>query len=132
MAVINRDTARRSGALSADKLGALRSRGLIQGNGDRLAITQAGIEVLGPWEPLPTGPALIDYWRGRLGKAERLILEALTQAFPDALSKEEVAARAGYEANGGGFNNALGCLRTLELVQGRGELRASESLFDAR
>jgi len=110
-------------------LGGLRTRGLIQGNGDRLAITQMGIEVLGSWKPLPTGPALIDYWRARLGKAERLILEALTESYPDALSKGEVAAKAGYEANGGGFNNALGRLRTLELVQGRGELRASDHLF---
>jgi hypothetical protein len=44
------------------------------------------------------------------------------------LSKEEVAA--GYEASGRGFNNALGRLRTLELVQGRGELRASDNLFE--
>jgi hypothetical protein len=51
-----------------------------------------------------------------LGKAERLIIETLTQAYPAALNKEEIAARAGYEANGGGFNNALGRLRTLELV----------------
>ena len=112
-------------------LGALRSRGLIAGVGDRITITKAGIQALGSWEPLPTGSGLIDYWRSRLGKAERLILETLTEIYPDALSKEEVAAKAGYEANGGGFNNALGRLRTLELVQGRGELRASDNLFDA-
>ncbi len=112
-------------------LGALRSRGLIKGDGDRLTITDAGIEALGSWEPLPTGSALVDYWRGRLGKAERLILETLTQVYPDALTKEEVAAKAGYEANGGGFNNALGRLRTLELVHGRGEIKASDNLFDA-
>jgi uncharacterized protein len=111
-------------------LGGLRTRGFIQGNGDRLTIAQAGIQALGSWEPLPTGAALIDYWRGRLGKAERLILETLTQLFPDPLSKEEVAAKTGYEANGGGFNNALGRLRTLELVQGRGQLRASDDLFE--
>ncbi len=111
-------------------LGALRSRGLLQGDGDRLAITDTGIQMLGSWEPLPMGAALIDYWRGRWGKAERLILETLTQAYPDALTKEEIAARAGYEPNGGGFNNALSRLRTLELVQGRGELRASDNLFD--
>jgi uncharacterized protein len=87
--------------------------------------------VLGSWEPLPTGSALVEYWRGRLAKAERLILETLTQAYPDALTKEEVAVKAGYEANGGGFNNALGRLRTLELVQGRGEIKASDNLFDA-
>jgi hypothetical protein len=58
-----------------------------------------------------------------------LILEVLTEAYPAGLNKEELATRAGYEANGGGFNNALGRLRTLELVQGRGELRASDDLF---
>jgi hypothetical protein len=41
-------------------------------------MTETGIRELGSWEPLPTGPALVDYWRGRLGKAERLILEMLT------------------------------------------------------
>ena len=60
-------------------LGALRSRGLIKGAGDSLRITETGIRELGPWEPLPMGSALVDYWRGRLGKAERLILEMLTQ-----------------------------------------------------
>jgi hypothetical protein len=39
--------------------------------------------------------------------------------YPNALTKEEVAASALYEGNGGGFNNALSRLRTLELVQGR-------------
>lgn len=112
-------------------LGALRSRGFIKGDGDRLRITDAGIEALGSWEPLPTGSALVDYWRGHLRKAERLILETLSQAYPDALTKEEVAVKAGYEANGGGFRNALGRLRTLELIQGRGEIKASENLFDA-
>jgi len=33
--------------------------------------------------------------------------KTLTQAFPDALTKDEVAAKAGYEPNGGGFSNAL-------------------------
>jgi uncharacterized protein len=112
-------------------LGALRSRELITGDGDSLRITENGIRELGSWEPLPAGPALIDYWRSRLGKAERSILETLTQAYPAALTKEEVAARAGYEPTGGGFNNALGRLRTLELIQGRGQLQASDNLFDS-
>jgi hypothetical protein len=45
-------------------------------------------------------------------------------------TQDEVVAKAGYEANGGGFNNALGRLKTLELVQGRGDLRDSDNLFD--
>jgi hypothetical protein len=54
--------------------------------------------LLGSWEPLPAGTELIDYWRMSLGKAERSILETLTQAYPAGLNKEEVAGRAGYEA----------------------------------
>ena len=61
--------------------------------------------------------------------AERAVLKVLTDAYPQALTAEEVAERAGYEAAGGGFRNALGKLRTLELITGRGELRASEELF---
>jgi uncharacterized protein len=66
--------------------------------------------------------------RRQLGKAERLILETLVNAYPLALSKADIAAQTGYEANGGGFNNALGRLRTLELVEGRGEIRISGNL----
>jgi uncharacterized protein len=76
------------------------------------------------------GPELIDYWRRQLGKAERLILEALVNAYPLALSKADIAAQTGYEANGGGFNNALGRLRTLELIERRGELGISGNLVD--
>jgi uncharacterized protein len=71
-------------------LGGLRSRGMIQGDGDRLTITEAGIQTLGSWKPLPAGSALIDYWRGRLGKAERLILETLTQVYPAPLTKAKL------------------------------------------
>jgi len=78
---------------------------------------------------LPHGDALLQHWRGQLGKAERASLDALAEVFPAALAKDEVAARAGYEPSGGGFNNALSRLRSLELIEGRGELRASEALF---
>lgn len=109
-------------------LGSLRTAGLIAGSGDQLLIAEQGLEALGPYEPLPTGRELAEHWLRQLGKAERLILQVLLDAYPSAMSKESVAAAAGYEASGGGFNNALGKLRTLELIWGRGELRASEEL----
>ena len=110
-------------------LGGLRSRGFIAGGGEQLRITDAGLVALGSWDPLPVGPELIEYWRRQLGKAERLVLEALVNAHPAALSKAEIAVQTGYEANGGGFNNALGRLRTLELIQGRSELRVNGNLI---
>ena len=112
-----------------------RSRGWLEGRPEHsmqglLRITEAGLAVLGAWEPLPTGRALVDYWLGQLAKAERSILEALVSAHPTALTKQELGERAGYEPSGGGFNNALSKLRTLELIEGRGELRASEGFFE--
>ncbi|HMI94645.1 MAG TPA: DUF1643 domain-containing protein [Polyangiales bacterium] len=110
-------------------LSSLRGRGLLEGSGESLRATDAGLAALGEYTPLPTGGALLEHWLGKLGKAERSVLCHLTAAYPEALSKERVAERAGYEPNGGGFNNALSRLRTLELISGRGELRASEDLF---
>lgn len=109
--------------------GALRTAGLLE-PGQPLRATQAGVEAAGDVEPLPTGQALLAYWCGHsaLGKAEREILTALVHALPSGLTKEEVAAQAGYEPGGGGFRNALGRLRTLDLITGSGSapLRAAE------
>lgn len=108
-------------------LSALRKAGHLEGAGDQLRITEEGRAALGDdWTPLPTDPeALLAHWAGQLSKAERLVLETLA-ASPGGLLKQDLAAQTGYEANGGGFNNALSRLRTLELITGRGELRAAE------
>ena len=112
-------------------ISSMRSSGYLEGNQDRLVITESGMAALGAYDPLPSGEALLRYWYGRLGKAERGALAALVQVYPETLTKAAVAQNAGYEANGGGFNNALSRLRTIELISGRGELRASEQLFDS-
>lgn len=109
-------------------LGALRSKGWIEGS-HILRATDKGAEALGPFDPLPLGEALLQHWYGQLGKAERAILTALAQSYPAALTKDQIAQRAGYDSGGGGFKNALGRLRTLELITGRGELKASDDLF---
>jgi len=58
------------------------------------------------------------------------ILETLYEAYPNCLTKEEVAVRTDYSVGGGGFNNALSKLRTLELIEGRGTLTAGEVFFE--
>jgi len=109
-------------------LSALRSAGLI-GHGEPVTATAGGIGALGSgWEPLPEGPELAAHWIGHLSKAEGLILRALLDVWPSSLAKAEVAERTGYAANGGGFNNALSRLRTLQLIDGGAELRADETL----
>lgn len=108
-------------------LGKLRSLGIINtGEPIRLLAAPAdfeppeGFDVTTP----PTGREMLDYWLnmtgpGKLGKAERMILQALYE-HPDGLDKQTIASITEYEAGGGGFNNALGKLRTLELVEGGG------------
>lgn len=112
----------------ANLLGGLRTTGWIEGY-DAMRITPAGLAALGSYDPLPTGRALLEHWLPKLGKAERATLVVLVAAYPRTLTKQAVAEAAGYAADGGGFGNALGHLRTLELVTGYGELRASEVLF---
>jgi hypothetical protein len=109
-------------------VGALRSKEYIT-KGWPVSILPAGLEALGDYERLPTGRALLDWWCGRLSKAERAILLAAAHVYPNALSQDEWAGRAGYESGTGHFNNSLGRLRTLQLLSGRGEIKASENLF---
>lgn len=62
--------------------------------------------------------------------AEREVLRVLVAAYPRALIAEDIASRTHppYEPSGGGFLGAVSKLRTLGLIEGRGELRASEEL----
>ncbi len=113
-------------------LSALRTAGLVAvERGEPIRATEAGIAALGgAFQPLPTGPALLAYWLSELGpnSAGAKILTALVDAWPAAMDKEMVAERTGYAASGGGFNNALSRLRTLQLIDGSRELRADDTL----
>lgn len=123
-----------SGGGFRNALGRLRTLGLITPSGvEPILATDAGYAALPQVEQLPTGTALLDHWLGSLKKkAEREVLQVLCDAYPEALTPEEIAERTetGYEPSGGGFRNALGKLRTLDLAEGRGEVRASDALFD--
>lgn len=128
---------RHTGGGFGNAIGALRSKGYIEG-GEVLRITESGMEAYGPVDPLPSGSELFAYWQNHpdLGRAEREVLRVLYEAGGEALTKEEVAARTvsdkgtAYEPQGGGFGNAVGRLRTFELIEGRGELRAAKEFFE--
>lgn len=108
-------------------MGSLRTKGLIEPGDTPNAITAEGLAALGSFDPLPSGPALLEHWRDRLPKAESLILGALGESSGE-LSVEAIATATGYEASGGGFRNALGKLRTLGLITGRGTITLHEDL----
>ena len=112
-----------------NSISSLRTKAYLVGGPDLLVATAAGVDALGDFEPLPRGKALRDYWFGKLVRAERESLRALCDAHPRSLTKQQVANAAGYEASGGGFNNALSKLRTLDLIRGSREMKASPDLF---
>lgn len=118
-----------NGGAFRNPLGALRTKGFVR-QGDPVVITDAGREVLGSFDPLPRGLDLIQYWMDHLSGPEGKILKAVINAHPNAITIEELAHVTGYALNGGAFRNPLGRLRTLELVEGRGEIRASEVFFE--
>lgn len=96
-------------------LGKLRTKGLIsEARIDPIVATQEGVAAAGDVDPIPTGGALLTYWQAKVGKAEREILRVLFEHGP--LGKEDIGELTGYSTGSGGFNNALGKLRTLELI----------------
>ena len=97
----------------------------------RMTITGDGTAAIGAVDDLPTGKDLVAYWMSQFNRlAEREVLRIVSEAYPDALPLEEIAARCSppYEPNGGGFRGAVGKLRTLGLIEGRGEMRMSDDL----
>lgn len=110
----------------SNALGTLRSGGLARGAGDSNYITEEGRAVAGDVTPLPGGSDLVRYWQNKLGKCEATLLGILVAAHPKDVSKDSLAEASGYSATSSSFSNALGRLRTLELVNG---FRASDALM---
>ena len=116
-----------------NSLSDLRTAGLIVGaNTAVMEITEAG-EAAGPFDSLPTGAALRDYWLNHrsFGVCERSILQALIGEYPGGVNAETLCAITGYQYSGG-FKNSLSCLRTAGLLVGKNTetMRASDTLFE--
>lgn len=120
-----------SGGTWRTYLGELRAKGWAVGSRDNVHITAPGLHALGPYTPLPTGSALIEYWRQRLGNSgKRKIFDCAVEAYPQALTYEQVSEKTEIAIAGGTWRTYLGELRGLELIAGgRGEIRAAEELF---
>lgn len=111
-------------------LASLRARGLVEGGSDGIAITREGLAALGHYDPLPTGRALREYWVHELDMAAGKFLNVICDAYPAALTRDEIAERAEYSTTSRHVDNTLAVLRARELViGGRAAIRASDNLF---
>lgn len=107
----------------------LAARGYITIQGRMLSPTRSGVDNLGTdYEPLPTGSALYDYWRGRLPDGEAKILAVLMRGgaiVRDALDDETGYKRSSRDA----YLSRLMAKRLIE-TPSSGMVKASEALFD--
>lgn len=111
-------------------LGALRSGALIAYAGGGVQLTDEGRAQAG--EPVrPTNEAVQSACLSKVSNRHGQILRLLIDAWPATITKDELAARIGMTAGTGAFNNYLGRLRSLQMIDypEPGTARATDFLF---
>ena len=101
-------------------------------DGNRLALTPKGGNVLGSWDPLPVGDALREWLLSgdKLSTMEKALLRHIAAVYPDAISKGQVLEQADY-ASSGSTSAAFAKLVAYNyaIPQGSSMLKAAEELF---
>lgn len=110
-------------------LSALRVKGYIDGRGE-IAITRDGLAALGSFEPMPTGKALLAQWLGTLSAAPAAMLRVLASCYPKSMTRNEIAEATSYSPASRHVDNSLSELRSKQLIDGRGDIRASKDFFE--
>lgn len=97
--------------------GRLRGLGMVEYRGNNIALTELGRSAAKPQgEPLTT-EELHRRVMDRLPGPEQRILKPLLEAYPQSMTKNDLAQCAGYTPGAGAFNNPCGRLRSLGLVE---------------
>lgn len=112
----------------ATYLSQLRAQGLLEGRGN-LVLTAAGDAAANSPDIPPTGEHLRAVILSKIDGPLRKILEPIIGAYPKGLSHAEVAGEAGYSHSSGTWATYLSKLRSLDLIEGRGELKAQDWMF---
>lgn len=107
---------KRSGGTWGTYKSRLRGAGLIESREGRWFATAAGAEAVGEVEmPPPPGPGLVRWWAAKLPGTTRMA-EALIQAWPQWLSRDELAERVEMVATGGTFGTYISRLGSPGLI----------------
>lgn len=107
----------------------LREKGYVEGVGELITATDEGCAALPDAEPLPTGEALQDYWFNRLPEGERAILRVLVDRYPDAVPRDTLTDETEYKRSTRDAYLQRLAAKQLVAEPSRGEVRASEALF---
>ena len=112
-------------------LGSLNSSGRVSYSSPGfVALTDAGRAEAPDATQFDSLDALHTYWLGRIGTAPAKLLAVLLEAYPQPVSRADLAARTGYTQNGH-FNNMLGRLRSMGAAEypAPGDVVAAAVLF---
>jgi hypothetical protein len=100
-----------------NNLGALRARGLIEYQGGAIRLTPAGRDLTGERNTPPlTVEEMANSCKRLLTGSQQKIFDALHAAYPNSVSREDLAAKAGASATSSHFQNNLGALRSAAMV----------------
>jgi hypothetical protein len=103
---------------------ALVGRGLLVKTGDTFQATESGAALA-----QPTVGASLNDWLAKLKPSEAKALRALADAYPERLTREQVAERTGQSVSSSTFQAAFPALRDLELIEGRSDFRTVDELM---
>lgn len=123
-----------SGGTFTTYLSTLKRNGLIVEEHGQLWLTQAGLDYFGGDVLQPqTTEEVLAIWRSALRAGERRMLDELVRAYPNCLTREDLAILTGFTESGGTFGTYLSTLRRNGLAEVRdGIVRANEALFLGR
>jgi hypothetical protein len=114
-------------------LSKIRVAGLIEDRDGGLGLSAAGADMMA--DDLGSGvlstEELVAMWGRKLDRGARLMLEELVRVYPDAVTREALAAVVEIPAAGSTFRSYLSKIRTNQLLEdaGGGAVRASAALF---
>lgn len=117
-------------------VGILLARKHIERDGGKIRITDAGLQALGPYNALPQGRALVDYWLDWVGTGgPRRILEAAIEAGDEGIDKSDLLEVAAI-GTPSSLRTYVGTLQAARLIEafredGKSRIRAVASLLKA-
>jgi hypothetical protein len=115
-----------------NNLGALRSRGLIDYPGPgMIALTVSGRAIAPAVERPTSSEEILERCRNIVSSSQWAILQALVNAYPNALAKQDLAELAGASHSSSTYQNNLGALRSAGMIEypSQGSAKASDWLF---
>jgi hypothetical protein len=120
-----------SGGTFGTYFGTIKRQGFIEEQSGIVEITEAGLDYVGvvPAVPMST-EEVIQTWRQALRAGERSMLDVLVAAYPNAVTRDDLAEQTGFTVSGGTFGTYLGTLRRNGLAETNGgDVRAGNALF---